>query len=47
MEWAQKIGYNLSPLPGGECKALVARLMEIVPKGERPKIKHLVTEKYF
>ena len=47
MEWAQKIGYNLSPLSGGECKSLVTRLMEIVPKGERPKIKHLVTEKYF
>jgi tripartite-type tricarboxylate transporter receptor subunit TctC len=46
-EWAKKLGYNVNPLSGKECKELVVRLMEIVPKAERPKIKHLVTEKYF
>jgi tripartite-type tricarboxylate transporter receptor subunit TctC len=47
VDWAKKIGYNVNPLSGRECKELVVRLMEIVPKGERPKMKHLVTEKYF
>jgi len=47
VNWAQKAGYNVSPLSGKECKELVVRLMEIVPKEERPKIKHLVTEKFF
>ncbi len=45
--WAQKLGYNINPLSAKECKELVLRLMEIIPKGERPKFKHLVTEKYF
>ena len=47
MDWAQKLGYNVSPLSAKECKELVLRLMEIIPKAERPKFKHLVTEKYF
>ncbi len=47
MDWAKNIGYSINPLYGRECKELVVRLMEIVPKEERPKIKHLVTEKYF
>ena len=47
MDWAQKLGYNVNPLSAKECKELVLRLMEIVPKDERPKFKHLVTEKYF
>jgi len=46
-EWANKLGYNLNPLSGKECKELVVRLTEIVPKAERPKIKHIVTQKYF
>jgi len=37
----------LNPLSAKECKELVLRLMEIIPKAERPKFKHLVTEKYF
>jgi len=47
MDWAQKLGYNVNPLSARECKELVLRLMEIIPKAERPKFKHLVTEKYF
>ena len=47
VDWAKKLGYSVSPLSGKECKELVVRLMEIVPKAERPKMKHLVTEKYF
>jgi tripartite-type tricarboxylate transporter receptor subunit TctC len=47
MDWAQKLGYNVNPLSAKECKELVLRLMEIIPKAERPKFKHLVTEKYF
>ena len=47
VDWARKIGYNINPLSGKECKELVVRLMEIVPKEERSKMKHLVTEKYF
>ncbi|MFB3884271.1 MAG: Bug family tripartite tricarboxylate transporter substrate binding protein [Thermodesulfobacteriota bacterium] len=47
LDWAKKLGYNVNPLSSKECKELVLRLMEIVPKAERPKFKHLVTEKYF
>jgi tripartite-type tricarboxylate transporter receptor subunit TctC len=47
LDWAQKGGYIISPLSGGECRQLIDRLMEIVPKTERPKIKHIVTQKYF
>jgi tripartite-type tricarboxylate transporter receptor subunit TctC len=47
IDWAKKLGYNINPLSSKECKELVLRLMEIVPKAERPKFKHLVTEKYF
>ena len=47
VDWAKKWRYNINPLSGKECKELVVRLMEIVPKAERPKFKHLVTEKYF
>lgn len=34
-------------LPGKECKKVVDKLMQIVPKAERPSLKHLVTEKYY
>ena len=47
LDWAKKGGYYISPLSGRECKQLIDRLMEIVPKAERPRIKHIVTQKFF
>jgi tripartite-type tricarboxylate transporter receptor subunit TctC len=47
VEWARKVEYNVSPLSGKECKELVTKMMEIVPKSERPRIKEIITKKYF
>ena len=47
LDWAKKNKAEPSPLSGNECKALVDRLTDIVPKAERPKFKHILTEKYF
>ena len=47
VDWAKKGDYYISPLSGKECKGLIEKLKEIVPKSERPKIKHIVTQKYF
>ena len=46
-DWAKKGDYYISPLSGKECKKLIEKLMEIVPRPEKPKIKHIVTKKYF
>ncbi|MDI6755790.1 MAG: tripartite tricarboxylate transporter substrate-binding protein [Thermodesulfobacteriota bacterium] len=46
-DWAKKGEYYISPLSGKECKVLIEKLKEIVPKPERPKVKHIVTEKFF
>ncbi len=45
--WAKKNDFPINPLPGSECKGLILRLMEVVPKADKPKIKELVTKKYF
>lgn len=47
IDWAQKSEITISPLSGKECKELMVKLMEIVPKSERPKIKYIATQKYF
>ncbi len=47
VSWAQKNGFNISFLPGKECHDMIMKLMEVVPKSERPRIKELVTKKYF
>ncbi|OGP62849.1 MAG: hypothetical protein A2170_07200 [Deltaproteobacteria bacterium RBG_13_53_10] len=47
LDWAKKSRVTASPLPGTECKKLVNRLSEIAPKAERPKLKYILTEKYF
>ena len=47
VDWAKKGGYNITPLPGKECLEVVVRLMDLVPKADRPKIKQIVTQKYF
>jgi len=46
-DWAQKNGFNTSFLPGKECHELIMKLMEVVPKADKPRIKELVTKKYF
>ena len=46
-DWAKKSDVVFSPLSGVECGKLVNRLTEIVPKAERPKLKYILTEKYF
>jgi len=47
LDWAKKNQVVASPLSGTECKKLLERLTELVPKSERPKLKHILTEKYF
>lgn len=47
VKWAETNDYIISPLPGKEYKSLIDNLTAIVPKANRPKIKHIVTEKYF
>jgi tripartite-type tricarboxylate transporter receptor subunit TctC len=47
LDWAKKDKAEPSPLSGSECKALVDRLSNIIPKAERPKFKQILTEKYF
>jgi tripartite-type tricarboxylate transporter receptor subunit TctC len=47
LDWAKKNNAVSSPLSGNECKAVVNRLSEIVPEAERPKLKYILTEKYF
>lgn len=47
VDWVKKNDCIISWLPGKECKAVIEKLMQIVPKPERPRLKHLITEKYF
>jgi tripartite-type tricarboxylate transporter receptor subunit TctC len=47
LEWAKKMGLNPAPLPGNESKALVDRLMGIIPEEERPRFKNILAEKYW
>jgi hypothetical protein len=47
MDWAQKNGFNMSFLPGKECQEMISKLMGVVPKADKPRIKDLVTQKYF
>ena len=47
LDWARKNDLEPAPLPGDRSKALMSRLMEIVPKGERARYKYLLTQKYF
>ena len=47
IEWAKKSDLQPAPLSGNACKALMNRLSEIVPKSEKSKYKHLLSEKYF
>lgn len=47
VEWARKGGFNISPLLGKECKQLIAQIRAVVPKAERAKFKHLMTQKYY
>jgi len=47
VSWVKKNDFTINPLPGKECKELILRLMEVVPKADKPKIKDLVTKKYF
>ena len=47
VDWAKKNDLEPSPLSGNECKVLVRRLSDLVPKAERPQFKHILTEKYY
>jgi tripartite-type tricarboxylate transporter receptor subunit TctC len=47
IDWAKKSDLEPTPLSGNECKALMNRLSEIVPKAEKPKYQRLLSEKYF
>jgi len=47
VEWAKKNDLEPSPFSGNDCRALIRQLTELIPRGERPKFKHLLTEKYY
>jgi hypothetical protein len=47
LDWAKKNDLEPSSLSGNECKVLVRRLSDLVPKAERPQFKHILTEKYY
>lgn len=47
VERAKINGYNISPLPGKGCEELIEKVMKIIPKSERPKFRHIITQKYF
>jgi len=47
LDWAKKNDVEASPLSGNECKASLEKLSKIVPETERPKLKNILTEKYF
>jgi len=38
---------TISYLPGKDCKELIARMMGLVPPGEREELKRIVFEKYY
>lgn len=46
IEWSEKMGMEISPLPGEGCRIMINRLLQIVPPEERPKFKHIVMKKY-
>jgi tripartite-type tricarboxylate transporter receptor subunit TctC len=46
-DWAKKNDCNLAPLSSKGSKELVVKVMESVPKPERPKFRHMITQKYF
>jgi tripartite-type tricarboxylate transporter receptor subunit TctC len=45
--WAKKGGFSIDSLSGKDSREMIAKLLETVPKAERPKIKHIIAEKYF
>lgn len=47
ISWAKKSELLPAPLSGDQCKTLMNRLSEIVPKADKPKYKRLLNEKYF
>lgn len=47
LDMGKKRGLVPAPLPGEECKELITKVFEIVPKSERAKFKYLITQKYF
>lgn len=47
LDFAKKNGYNISPLSGKGCKELIDKVMKTIPKSERPKFRHIITQKYF
>lgn len=47
IDWAKKNDFEIAFLSGKECKDLMSKLLEVVPKSERPKFKYIITEKYF
>jgi len=46
-DWAKNNDCNLAPLPSKESKALVFKVLEYIPKSERPKFKHIIMQKYY
>ena len=47
LDWTKKDRVTISYLPGKDCKELIARMMGLVPPGEREELKRIVFEKYY
>ncbi len=45
LEFSRKINFVMSSLPGKECKELILKLAEILPKAERPKLKEILSKR--
>ena len=45
LEFSKKINFVMAPLPGKDCKELILKLAEILPKAERPKLKEILTKR--
>ena len=47
LDWTKKDRVTISYLAGKDCKELIARMMGLVPPGEREELKRIVFEKYY
>jgi tripartite-type tricarboxylate transporter receptor subunit TctC len=46
-DWAKKNDLEPSLFSGDDCRGLVRRLIELIPKSERPRFKYILTEKFY
>jgi len=47
VNWAQKRGFSIDPLPGKELRQVISETMKMVPDADREKIKDIIMKKYY